>query len=120
MSILAYLSTPYIPYRGGTLQAREDAARIVARLMPTGIMAYSPVVHCDERVRHQYPDLILQHDELMMERCDVLIVGRLSGWEYNDQVRHALDFFLKMNKPIFDLDTKTMRMRRQIGLPEVV
>jgi hypothetical protein len=58
----------------------------------------------------------LPFDELMMERCDTLIVAQMCGWGESSGIAHEIKVFERARKPIFDLDPLTLKMaKRQNG-----
>lgn len=115
---LCYLATPYSKFERGIEAAFEEAARITAALIRSGVKVYSPIVHCHP------PSVIggidpLDHtiwipfDEAMMDAAPVLIVAHMPGWAESFGVAHEIAFFEKRGKPIFDLDPDTMTMTRR-------
>jgi Domain of unknown function (DUF1937) len=120
-SSLAYLATPYSKYPTGPHGAFFDAARLAGKLLLAGVNVYSPIAHTHPIGLYSGMDILdlkiwLPVDELMMERCDILIVARMAGWETSSGIAHEIEFFERAGKPIFDLDPDTMKMvKRGIG-----
>lgn len=115
---LAYLGTPYTRYKAGLRQAYVDAARLAARLVKAGVAAYSPIVHCHPISAYGELDPLdlsiwYPHNGLMMQRCDALIVAHMDGWEESAGIKYEVAFFEERKRPIFDLDTETLRMDRR-------
>jgi hypothetical protein len=115
---LYFLSTPYTLYEPSLDKAAEHAAAIVADLLVIGIHTFSPIVHGHPvstvgQLDHLDLDLWYPFNETMMSRCDVLIVAHLPGWETSKGIAHEIAFFNAMKKPIFDLDPKSLAMRRR-------
>jgi len=54
------------------------------------------------------------HNHIMMERCDCLIVAHMEGWDTSDGVKSEIEYFKKMDKPIFDLDPVSLSMTKRI------
>lgn len=112
---LAYLATPYTKYPKGQHTAFVDACRLAGRLLKSGANIYSPIAHTHAIAVRSEMDLLdlsiwIPFDELMMARCDVLIVAHMEGWEESAGIAHEIKFFLAAGKPVFDLDPKTMSM----------
>lgn len=121
---LAYLATPYKKYPGGMDIAFIDAARIAARLLVSGVNVYSPITHSHSL--SVYGGLAggdhkfwLPYDELMMARCDALIVAHMEGWQESKGIAHEVEFFKRVGKSIFDLPdvTTCTLVRRLDGCP---
>ena len=115
---LAFLASPYTHYPDGIGQAFIDAAKLAARLIESGVNAYSPIVHShpiaywgnlDAKNQQLWRDV----DAAMVDKCDVLIVAHLDGWEQSSGVAHEIECFRASNKPIFDLDPETLKMVRR-------
>lgn len=108
MSTLAYLATPYSRYPAGPVSAFIDAATLAARLLRAGVNAYSPIAHTHPLAVYGNLDqfdhsIWLPFDELMMSRCDTLIVAHMEGWQESKGIAHEVAFFERAMKPIFDL-----------------
>lgn len=117
---LCYLATPYSKYKGGDIVAAfEDAARIAAKLMTSGIKVYSPIAHTHPLAIYGNIDPLdhaiwMPFDEAMMDAAAVLIVAHMDGWEKSFGVTHEIEFFEKRGKPIYDLNPDTMTMTRRL------
>jgi hypothetical protein len=119
---LAYLSTPYTHYRGGIEVAHAEACILTARLLTHGVMVYSPIAHSHSicmagKLDHLDLELWYKHNELFMDRCDTLIVAHMTGWQRSDGMTHEVNYFLYLDKPIYDLNVQTLSMKRRIGFP---
>lgn len=116
---LCYLATPYSKYEGGDLDlAFRDAARLAAELLKVGIKVYSPIAHTHPLavygdVDPMDHDIWLPFDEAMMKASDVLIVAHMNGWQESRGIAHEIEFFDKADKPIFDLDPRSLTMSRR-------
>ncbi len=115
---LAYLATPYSRYRYGTVAAWEAACRIAGHLIKAGQLVYSPIAHTHPIARYGGVDPLdlaiwLPFDQAMIDRCDVLIVAHLDGWDESVGVAHEIAEFEKAGKPIFDLVPSSMTMTRR-------
>lgn len=109
---LAYFATPYAKYPGGMDRAFIDTCRVTARLLLAGINVYSPIAHSHSLA--VYGGLAggdhafwLPYDELMMSRCDTLIIAHMDGWRESKGIAHEVEFFKRAGKPIFDLPDVT-------------
>jgi hypothetical protein len=116
---LAYIASPYTRFSGGMANAFLDIARISARLRTAGIFAYSPIVHLHPIAIFGELDQLdlsiwVPHNHVMMERCDCLIVAHMEGWDTSDGVKSEIEYFKKMDKPIFDLDPVSLSMTKRI------
>jgi hypothetical protein len=112
-NLLAYLGSPYSRYEKGLVAAFQDVARIAARLRTAGIFTYCPIVHCHPLAVYGDLDpvdlnLWYPHNHVMMERCDCLIVAHMDGWDTSDGVKSEIEYFKKMDKPIFDMDCESL------------
>ena len=121
MNQLAYLATPYSKYEAGLDAAFVDASKLSARLMPTGVKIYSPIVHCHPMAIHGGLNpldhaLWLPFDEVMMAKADILIVAHMQGWEESYGIAHEIAVFTRAQKPIFDLDIQTLTMVQRKGV----
>lgn len=117
---LGYLATPYSRYPRGLEAAFMDAAELCARLMQIGVHCYSPIAHTHPVAMYGHIDPLnhaiwLPFDEQIMERCDVLIVAHMDGWQESKGIAHEIKFFEQMGKPIFDLvDLESLQMKRRM------
>ncbi len=122
---IAYLGTPYTRYAAGIEAAFQDAAALAARLLRSGIHVYSPIAHTHPLAIYGHLDPLdhsiwLPFDELMMRRCDTLIIAHMEGWQDSKGIRHEVDYFQRAGKPIFDLPditTCTLVRRPDPGPP---
>jgi hypothetical protein len=116
---LAYLATPYTRYVHGLSGAFRDAARLAGRLLRrSAIKVYSPICHTHPIAVHggvpaHDHDIWLPFDELMMARCDILIVAHMDGWAESKGIAHEVEFFTRAGKPVFDLEPATLMMSRR-------
>jgi hypothetical protein len=113
--LLVYLATPYSKYPLGVEQAFINAAKLAAQLLLTGLKVYSPICHCHSLATYGGINALdhsiwLPFDEAMMARCDVLIVAQMEGWQESVGIKHEIVFFEAAQKPIFDLNVKTLGM----------
>jgi nucleoside 2-deoxyribosyltransferase len=113
---LAYLATPYSLYQAGIDKAFEDACAVNARLAERGVTAFSPIAHSHPIAMHGRLNpkdgmFWIKHDELFIERCDLLIVAQLDGWEVSEGVTFEIDAFKCAGKPIYYLNPKTLEVR---------
>lgn len=115
---LAYLGTPYTLYAEGRIVAFRKAAKLTADLILSGVNCYSPICHGHPLSDYGAIDPLDQDfwaafNELMMARCDVLIVAHMPGWDESSGIAHEIKYFLNAGKPIFDLNPETLAMIRR-------
>lgn len=115
---LCYLATPYTRYPGGQDIAFEHAAVLAARLLRHGITVYSPIAHTHPIATLGGIDpmdhaIWLPFDKVMMERCDVLLVAHMEGWQESFGIAEEIKFFEAERKPIFDLDPMRLTFTRR-------
>ena len=112
---LSYLATPYSAFPGGIEVGFRAACELTARLLQSGVHCYSPIAHTHPVALHGRLDPLdlevwLPFDEVMLWRCDMLIVAHLPTWDTSKGVAHEIAFFVRADKPIFDLDVDTLTM----------
>jgi hypothetical protein len=117
---LAYLGTPYSRYEKGLVAAFQDAAKIAARLRVSGIFVYCPIVHLHPLAVYGELDpmdlnLWYPHNQIMMEKCGCLIVAKMDGWDKSSGLAGEIEYFQKMERPIFDLDPESLVMKKRIN-----
>lgn len=110
---LVYLATPYSKYHLGIDAAFEHAAALAAQLLRLRVKIFSPVSHGHPmavygRLNPTNHYLWLHLDEAMMRASDLLLVGKMHGWEESDGIAHEIEFFTKQCKPIVYLDPATL------------
>lgn len=115
---LAYLASPYSNL--DLVNAWIDASVIAGRLLRSGVRVFSPIAHAHAIALHCQDIDPLDHAfwlpicEAFMERCDVLIVAHMEGWQESKGIAHEVAFFERARKPIFDLpDITTINMVRR-------
>jgi len=115
---LAYLASPYNNYHTGSEQAFIDICVIAGHLIEAGVNLYCSIAHCHSiathtgMALHNY-DLWMPLDKMMMDRCDVMIIAHMLGWENSRGIKEEIEYFALAKKPIFDLDIKTLCMVRR-------
>lgn len=117
---LCYLATPYTKYNAGLHAAFVDAAKIAAALLASGIKIYSPIVHAHPlamlgKLDAKDHSIWLPFNEKMLGLADVLIVAHLEGWQESVGTAHEIDTFVRTNRPIFDLNPRTLLMEKRRG-----
>ena len=93
---LIYLASPYTHRDTVVMTRRFEAACLAAgRLMEDGLHVFSPIAHSHPiAVRCELPcdfEYWRQYDELMLSRCDRLIVLMLAGWEQSRGVAAEIE-----------------------------
>lgn len=110
---LIYLGTPYTKYMRGIEQAFEDASRLAAVLLLSGVNVYSPIAHTHPIAIHGGldpldHDIWLPFDAAMMEACDAMVIGALPGWQDSYGVGFEIATFRRERKPVYLLDPGTL------------
>jgi hypothetical protein len=111
-----YLATPYSEFEGGLDAAFCAAARLAGHLTSISIKLYSPVVHCHPiamlgGLNALDRDFWLDNQSLMLPRCDILIVGKLKGWDQSFGIMKVeIPHFVAARKPIYYCDPATLTM----------
>lgn len=109
MTILSYLASPYSDPNLAIREHRyHEALRVTARLLKSGQLVYSPIVHNHPIATiwslgtswDQWQEL----DKEMLRRCDKLLVLRLPGWDRSVGVGHEISIARELNLPIEHLD----------------
>lgn len=106
-----YLACPYTHPNPRVRQERHDAAVAAAGLlMSTGARIFCPIAHTHNIDLHlQEQGIEIEHEEWLAQDkpfilgCDLLIVLMFPGWEASTGVRHEVDLFKKLSKPIMYL-----------------
>lgn len=112
---LVYMATPYTKYKDGIECAFKDASALAARLLVRGVKVYSPIAHTHPLAVYGGLDPLdhkiwLPFDEAMMRACAALVVAQMDGWRESYGVLHEIKFFAEQRKPVFYLDTVTLRV----------
>lgn len=114
---LAFLSTPY-SLRPDLNRAHVEACTIAGKLMRAGIHIFSPIAHGHvagifgviDPFDHEF---WLAQNEPMLQRCDILIVANMEGFEVSKGIEHEVNTFVRLGKPIFDLDITSLTMTKR-------
>lgn len=120
-SSLAYLATPFTDTADPTL-AWLQACQIAGRLMRAGIHLFAPIPHsqgicCHSTISMRDHQFWLDQNELILRRCDVLIVVQMDGFESSRGIAHEIAAFVDMGKPIFDLDPVNLMLSKRSFQP---
>lgn len=114
---LAYLATPFsrVPNQRW---AHQEACRIAGQLMRSGLHVFCPIAHSMEVCRYGGIDMLdeqfwRQQNDVVLPKCDVLVVAHMKGWDASDGVAHEIDYFTKARKPIWDLDPPSLTMTKR-------
>lgn len=115
---LGYLASPYTRDTRSLVAAFQDICRIAARLHSAGIYCYSPIAHLHSFAVYGELDplnltLWLPHNQMMMDRCDCLIVAQMPGWDESDGIKGEVEYFEKVKKPIFDLEPNRLVLTKR-------
>lgn len=101
---LWYLATPYSKHPLGHVQAYQQACHMAASLMKAGHKLFCPIAHTHPL--SSVAGLVGDHDFWMaqdkplVDRCDGLIVGLLTGWRDSKGVQQEIGWFRDAGKPV--------------------
>lgn len=100
-----YLASPYSLHPGGTENAFREVCKAAALLINAGYTTFSPIAmtHPIATIGGLDPmdgAMWLSHDEPFMEAACGIIVLMLDGWDSSIGVRHEINRFHAMGKPI--------------------
>ena len=115
--MIVYVATPYSKYKDGIERAFIEAAQITAKLIASGIHAYSPICHTHPVAVYGNMDPLdhgiwLKFDQAMMNAASSLIVVKMDGWEDSIGIKHEIEEFSRSGKPISYLDPVSMEIER--------
>lgn len=102
---LWYMATPYTKYHEGIEAAFQEASYYAAKLLQQGVNVYSPIAHSHPISIHGGIDpldheLWLTFDELLMRRCDGMVIITMVGWGASRGIKAEIDIFNGMQKPV--------------------
>lgn len=111
-----YMATPYTKYAEGLNAAFIAACNAAAGLMERGIHAYSPIAECHALAFTANLDptdhaLWMRHLAPMVKAAHGLLVVTMPGWEVSDGVKHELNEFGRLGKPIHFLSWPELNLR---------
>ena len=97
---LYYLASPYSKYPDGMVAAFEEISRIAAKFVEQGYKVFSPIAHSHPLALYGKLDALsydtwLSLDEVIMQRCDGIIVAKMEGWDTSHGVNWEIDWFRK-------------------------
>jgi hypothetical protein len=100
---MIYLACPYTHAEEHMQHRRyQQVTTVAANLMRQGLCIYSPITsmhYLARRVRANAIDW-LEHDLVILARCDKLIVLQLEGWEQSEGLRREIEFAKENNIPV--------------------
>mgnify|MGYP000849926825 FL=1 len=103
-----YLATPYSCYRAGIREAYEEACRVSACLIRSGVKVFCPIAMTHPIAIHGGIDplehtLWMPQDKPLMDAATGLIVCEMPNWESSKGIREEIDIFQAAGKPIMGL-----------------
>ena len=115
---LVYLATPYTKYYIGQENAANDAAKIAAKLLASGVAIYSPIVYTHQLAIHGNLNpldhsLWLPFDQPFLDVCNCLCVLKLKGWQESFGIDFEIKDFTAKEKMIVYLDPETMQLSKE-------
>jgi len=113
---LVYLASPYTDYSTASdivMESRfEKAKHATACLMRFGVHVFSPIVHCHPlATTYDLPKHFMfwqSYDELMVSRCDLLIVLGIDGWDRSHGVASEIEIARRLNKLVLMLEPEQL------------
>lgn len=100
------MAAPYTHKDELIMTQREQLITMVAaKLQMDGYFIYSPITSSVPLVKYQPAlghtfEMWRQHNNLMLGRCDELLVLKLSGWELSIGVSNEIGWAEELRKPI--------------------
>ena len=109
MTPLTYLASPYSHADPTVKEARYQAVVAeVAAFMRRGEHVFSPIVHSHPvAIAHELPGdfgFWAEYDELMVSRCDRLVVLMLDGWKQSRGVHAEIAIARRLGLPVTFMD----------------
>ena len=106
MSELIYLASPYSHLDESVRERRfQRACEASAVLMWQGLFVFSPIAHSHPiALTGGLPlgfDYWKKYDEIILGRCDVLIILMLEGWKDSIGIKGEMCMARNLHKPIF-------------------
>ena len=103
--MLIYLATPYSKYKHGPDAAHREACENAAVLIGSGLRVFCPIAHSHPIAHHgRLPkmdhDLWLGQDSSMMERCEIIVICQMEGWQDSYGVEWEKNQFREAGKPV--------------------
>lgn len=80
---------------------------MTAALVHAGHVVFSPIVHSHPLAEHGLPNTWAfwrKQDEVYLERCDMLVVLMLDGWQESIGVRGEIEIAKELGKPTVYLE----------------
>lgn len=111
---LVYVASPYSKYMWGLDGATKDISLVTGRLILKGLNVYSPIAHTHTIAINSGIDPLdhaiwMKFDEAMMKKSDALLVCQMAGWKESYGVSYEIEYFDKMNRPIYTFDPGFIR-----------
>ncbi|MGE3809695.1 MAG: DUF1937 family protein [Gemmataceae bacterium] len=101
---MIYLASPY-SHTDATIREHRfrEACRMTADLVHAGYVVFSPILHSHPLADFGLPNTwaFWRHqDQAYLERCDVLVVLMLDGWQESVGVAGEIQIARELGKPI--------------------
>lgn len=116
---MIYLATPFTRYPFGPEAAFIEASRIAGALVKRGLNIFSPIAH-------SYPlslyggldamdeELWTRVDAAYLDLCSELYIARMEGWRESKGMRHEIQEFIAMGKPVSFVYPATLKITRAL------
>lgn len=100
---LWYMASPYSHTEQAVMASRfEAAAEAAAELMRAGWILFSPITHTHPIAQYDLPkgwEYWQKYDEVMISKCDGLIVLQLPGWDTSRGVQAEILIAARLGLP---------------------
>jgi len=110
---LSYIASPYTHDSEKIRELRaQQAMDFAARIRAAGRFVFSPIAHSHEMSEYlaaygcpvKTDAFWREENELMLSRCDALVVVRLAGWERSIGVQREIEFAQASGIPVELMD----------------
>lgn len=104
MEELIYLASPYSHRHSSVKMERFHAVcKKAADLMRSGLFVFSPIAHTHPISLYDLPgdwEFWKEYDEIMLKKCDKMLVLMLEGWETSKGVQAEVEFMQAAGKQV--------------------
>jgi len=114
---LIYLASPYSHAYCGVMADRfRDVCSAASRLMRDGYNIFSPIAHTHPiALAGGLPtdfDYWQKYDEIILSRCDRLVVLMLDGWEKSNGIAMEIKIAKRIGIPVEYIDADTLEVKQ--------
>lgn len=102
---MIYLGSPYTHQSKEVMEQRYiEACKVSAKLMLEGKRVFSPIAHSHAIAQHGLPidnhAFWMYQDAWFLDHCESMMVLKLPGWAESRGLRHEIETFEALDKPI--------------------